>query len=368
MTASQDNATDGPSAAGSGGHRWSVTIGSIGGIRIRVHASFVLIVVLFAIAGQGWSGVLGNLLWLVIIFACVLVHELAHSIVARRKGVTVRDIVLLPIGGVSELESIPEQPRDEFQVAIVGPLASLVLAAVAAAVTVAAGQALAPFDLNGASLLNRLVWFNLAVGVFNLLPAFPMDGGRVLRALLERRHDRLWATRRAAAIGRALGLVMAIAGVYVDLWLVLIGLFVFFGAAAEETATAMHTRLAGRKVRDVMLLDPLAPDAAMSAEQAAPFLRRSAQDELPVLDGDRYVGIASVDAVMSAPPTARLGTLADAAAPVLSPDDDLEEAMSRVGSDRRHRAHAVVLGDHLVGLLRPADIARAASGAAGRLG
>lgn len=229
-----------PGADPAVGRRWSMTIAHVAGIDIRLHATFALIVLLFAAGGRGMAGVASNLLWLVIIFACVLVHELAHSLLARRRGATVRSIVLLPIGGVSELEHMPTTPRDELQIAVVGPLASYAIAVVALVLALALGQSVLPFDMSGGSLLHRLVWFNLAVGTFNLLPAFPMDGGRVLRAVLARHHGRVWATRRAATIGRWLGGLMVAIGLLVDVWLVLIGLFIALGATAEEQVTVAH--------------------------------------------------------------------------------------------------------------------------------
>ena len=149
----------------------------------------------------GGLGVVGGLAWLAIVFGCIVVHELAHSLVARRRGALVREIVLLPIGGVSRLENLPESPSDELAIAIVGPAASVALAGAAALAEVALRQPLLPVDLAGGPLLARLVWFNLIIAGFNLLPAFPLDGGRVFRAVLERRYDLERATHLARASG-----------------------------------------------------------------------------------------------------------------------------------------------------------------------
>ncbi len=248
------------------------------GIDIRLHFTFLLLVALFAVASSGPDGpglVLG-LLWLATIFACVVVHELAHSLVARRRGATVQDIVLLPIGGISRLENLPESPKDELIIAIVGPLASAALALAAGLVTVVVGTSLLPLDLATGPFLARLAWFNVLVAGFNLLPAFPLDGGRVFRALLERRYDLERATHLAARVGRSLAAALMAVGLWVNLWFSIIGVFVYFGANAEELATAVHLRLRGARVRDIMLLDPVVLDPSTGVAGLRGLVRRSA--------------------------------------------------------------------------------------------
>ena len=253
------------------GHRlWSFGVGRISGIEIRVHYTFFLLVPLFALAGSApeGPGVAASLLWLVLIFACVVVHELAHCLVGRPRGAVVHEIVLLPIGGVSKLEHLPETPSDELAMAIAGPAASVGLAALAGAAALLAHDALLPIELFGGSLLAGLFWFNLIIAAFNLLPAFPLDGGRVFRALLERRYDLEHATRLAARIGRGVAVVLMLSGVLFDLWLVIIGVFVYFGASAEEVATIVHVRLGGQRVSDAMLLDPVTVAPTTDARRA----------------------------------------------------------------------------------------------------
>jgi Zn-dependent protease len=216
----------------------SIWVARVGGIDIRMHWSFLVLVILVVwvnISG-GASTVGASLLWITAIFASVLVHEYAHCIVARRRGAIVQDILLLPVGGLSQLKEMPEGPADEFAIAIVGPLASFGVAALALAGGLAFGAHLWPPSLFAGSWFARLAWLNVLLGGFNLLPALPMDGGRVARALLERHHDRLTATRQAARIARILAVVMIMSGVLYDFWLVLIGLFVYLGASAEEQA------------------------------------------------------------------------------------------------------------------------------------
>ena len=270
-----------------GSTRWSFPLGRVLGVEIRVHASFFLLVALFAFAstGPGGAGLLSGLSWLVVLFACVVVHELAHCVVGQARGAVVRDIVLLPIGGMSRLERLPARPEDEFAMAAAGPIASVVLGVGAAILAGALGVALLPIALASGSLLARLCWVNLMLAAFNLLPAFPLDGGRMLRALLERRHGKAVATRRAASVGRFVAVVMIATGCFVDVWLVIIGAFVYFAATAEERATLQHLRLRGVHVRDLMHA-PLA-DAPTSGAAATVVLEPDdeVEDDLPALVG-----------------------------------------------------------------------------------
>jgi len=224
--------------ANAGKTRSSIRVARIGGIDIRMHWTFVILVVLvmWLNSANGVGTVVAGLVWIVAVFSSVLIHEYAHCVVARRRGAVVEDILLLPIGGMSQLKKMPERPADELAIAIVGPLTSLGLAVLAVAGGLAVGAHLWPPTLFAGSWFARLAWLNILLGGFNLLPALPMDGGRVLRAELELRHDHLWATRRAGQIARTLAMVMVIGGVFYDFWLVIIGIFVYLGAGAEEQA------------------------------------------------------------------------------------------------------------------------------------
>jgi Zn-dependent protease len=281
-------------------HHWSFVVARIAGIDIRVHVTFLFLVALFAAAAPdpGVGGVAASVGWLLVVFASVVVHELAHSLTARRRGGQVHEILLFPLGGISKLERLPESPRDEFAIAIVGPLTSLALGVGAGLLCLAFGPSLLPIDLIAGPWLARIAWLNLILGAFNLLPAFPLDGGRVLRALLERRHDLLTATRIATRVGHALAGMLIVIGVLADVWLALIGIFVYLGASAEENATVIHARLRGHLVRE--LVHPVR-DLDAEAGDAVPIdepldvgilvrLERSA-GSLPVTDGGHPVGL-----------------------------------------------------------------------------
>jgi Zn-dependent protease len=230
-------------------HRASFPIARVSGIEIRVHLTFLLLLALFAAAGKraGFGSAWFAVAWLLVIFGCVVLHELSHSLVARRRGATVHEIMLFPLGGISKLEHLPETPADEFAIAIAGPLASFAIGIAAGLLAVVARRDLLPIDLVQGAWLSRILWANLLIGAFNLLPAFPLDGGRVL--------DLLGATRVATRVGHALAAALVVTGLFVDVWLVLIGVFVYFGASAEEQATIIHVRLKGHQVFEIMRVD-----------------------------------------------------------------------------------------------------------------
>jgi stage IV sporulation protein FB len=322
-----------------------------------VHVSFFLLVALFAIAGAapGGMGELSSLVWLVIIFGGVVVHELAHCLVGRPRGLVVHEIELLPIGGVSKLENLPEDPRDELAMAIAGPAASAAIAVVAAVLAIASRQAMLPPNLAGGALLPRIAWFNLVLACFNLLPAFPLDGGRVLRAMLERHYDLERSTHLAARAGRWVAVTLVVVGLFWNLWLVIIGFFVYLGATAEEAATIVHARLGGLVVADAMLVEPLTVDARTSIGDVRALLRRFGQRVVPVVESAHYVGMLDADAVARAPVDARAGDHVDRDAAAVAPNDPLEPDVMVISAPGRH-AVAVVEDGSVVGLLRLEDV------------
>lgn len=345
--------------------KWSIPLGRIAGIPISLHVTFFLLVALVVVveAQPGGLGVPDGLLWLAILFLCVLVHELAHSVLARARGATVGSIVLLPIGGVSQITHMPENWADELTIAAVGPATNLLLAVLTGAAALGLQEHLLPISFVSGPLLVRVVWINLLLGAFNLVPAFPLDGGRVLRAALERRRDPVQATQIAARIGRWLGFAMVVIGVFWDFWLVLIGFFVAFAATSEERATMVHARLRGVRVgelmrRQVATLDASSPISAVRAAHAA----------LPevVTDEGRYVGMAEGrDLVQFEPAGTRVGDVTDFTAPSLSPEDDLGRAALDQLVESRYPRLAVVQDGTVVGMLALEDVERWLNGRVG---
>ena len=225
--------------------KWSWKLGRFAGIDTYVHASFLLLVAWSAWAS--WSGagtglaVVMGVAFLVAVFASVLLHELGHALVARRYGIHTRRIILSPIGGIAQLEGMPRRPREELAVALAGPAVNFVLAAVLWLVTPVFGGSwlLATF-------LGSITAANLGLGLFNLVPAFPMDGGRALRALLAERMGTYRATEIAAKIGKAVALVMGVVGVvWGPFMLALVAAFVWFAANAEQQASRAEAYLGG---------------------------------------------------------------------------------------------------------------------------
>jgi Zn-dependent protease len=279
--------------------RASVRIGRLAGIDVRVHASFALLVGLVALAATapGGPSVLSQFVWIVVLFASVVVHELAHSLVARRRGIEVTEIDLLPIGGLSRLRSLPRDPRGQFDVAIAGPLASVVIGLAGLALAAAAGVTAWPPDLVEGPLVVRLAWANLLLAAFNLVPAFPLDGGRVLRALLAGRMDGDAATMAAGRIGRILAGAMMLAGLAFNFWLLVIGLFVYFGSMAEESTAVVRRALGGLRVSDVMVRF-VPPDVACELGEPVDAdslvvdtdLLGSKPPARPAIRGDQVVG------------------------------------------------------------------------------
>jgi Zn-dependent protease len=229
--------------------RYTLRLATYFGIPLRVHFTFPLVLVLFGIEGWvhgGWRDAGWGVLFVVTVFVCVILHEMGHSLQARRYGVKVHDIVLLPIGGMARADRIPESPREEIVVAISGPLVNFTIAGIIALARWLGGS---PVFAEGGFFSNLLI-VNLALGVFNLVPAFPMDGGRIFRGLLALWLPYLVATRIAKNVGLLIALLFILAGfVYTELvMLPLIAILVFFGAISEEKM--IRARVAGRNRPD----------------------------------------------------------------------------------------------------------------------
>ena len=347
--------------------RWSFPIAGVAGIHVRIHVTFLFLVALVAWLSSfpGGPGALAGVVWLLLVFACVVAHEFAHAFVARRRGVAVHEILLLPIGGVSKLEAMPERWNDELAIAIAGPAMSLGLGLGAAGAALLLGEALVPVDLLEGAFLVRLAWVNVILAAFNLLPAFPLDGGRVLRALFERRHDLETATRWAARAGRILAAAMIVVGLFTDVWLVLIGLFVFFGASAEERATIIHVRLAPLHVRDLMVpAVPVRPDAP--AIQIGRLAEAGHQDLVLVGGDGDYLGACPTPALLAAAPGTTCSAVVDPRVPTIDAEAPLEGAVATLLHERA--AEAVVLLEGVpAGLIRLDDVGDYLTAAPGRL-
>lgn len=353
--------------------RWSWRVGKIAGIDVHVHATFWLLLVWIGLLRYRTDGsiaaVVPELVFILSVFAIVVLHELGHALAARRYGIATRDITLLPIGGVARLDRMPREPRQELVIALAGPAVNFALAAVLYLALVATGGVssvaeAASFDAGffGRALPARLIGVNLWLGTFNLIPAFPMDGGRVLRAALAMRSGNYTrATEQAARIGRAFALLFGVVGLFVvgNPFLVFIALFVWLGAAGEAAAVQTSTTLAGVPVGRVMITDvrTLSPDDPL--ERAVRFVLDGFQQDFPVVADGQVVGVLTRAALLRAlaerGPTAPVATAMQKDFRAASPDEPVEEVLTRLETCGCH-AMPVVRGRELLGVLTTENI------------
>lgn len=284
--------------------RWSWKIGRLAGINVYMHATFLLLILFIVFVnyanGRSLATTFVGVVFVLVIFACIVLHELGHALTARKFGVQTRDIILLPIGGVARLERMPEKPREELWVAIAGPLVNVVIAAILFAILMATGfhPHWRDFRWAGGNFLEKLMVVNLWLVGFNILPAFPMDGGRVLRALLATRMEYTRATQMAAHVGQGMALIFGFIGLFSDPFLLFIALFVWMGAEAEASMALMRTSLEGIPVQQVMLTDfkTLHPDEPLSV--AIDHALGGWQQDFPVVFGDHVLGVLTREDLM----------------------------------------------------------------------
>ncbi|WP_309083288.1 site-2 protease family protein [Chelativorans sp.] len=270
---------------------WSFSIGKFGGTVVRVHITFLLLLVWiwfmhYRIGGApaAWEGVA----FIIAVFGCVLLHEFGHALAARRYGIRTPDITLLPIGGLARLERMPEEPGQEFVIAIAGPLVNVVIAGVIIVIlggTVGVEQMMQVEDPR-TNFLVRLAGVNIFLVLFNMIPAFPMDGGRVLRALLATRLDWARATQIAANIGQGLAFLFGFLGLFYNPLLIFIAIFVYLAAAAEAQNAQIRHISNSVLTGDVMVTEFAALDRSATIAEAIDRLLATTQSEFPILDAE----------------------------------------------------------------------------------
>lgn len=291
--------------------RWSWQIAKVAGIPVRVHATFALFIIwIFGASlagGQDLARAAQGAGTILAIFACVVLHEFGHALTARRYGVKTRDITLLPIGGVARLERIPEKPSQEIAIALAGPAVNVVIAAALAPIVLPAISVLSPAMVPGFLLTwfpARLFFVNVMLVVFNLIPAFPMDGGRVLRAALASRLDYVRATQIAAGVGQGIALLFGLGGLLGgEPMLLFIALFVFIGATQEAAAVQMRSVFTGVPVSRAMIRDFRTLRAEEPLSRAVDLLLEGHQQDFPVLGakpGEPPIGILTRSDLLTA--------------------------------------------------------------------
>jgi Zn-dependent protease len=278
--------------------KWSWKLGRFAGIDVYIHATFLLIV--GWVAFEYWSleqtlgAVLSGVVFILALFGCVLLHEFGHALTARRYGIRTRDITLLPIGGLARLERMPDDPRQELWVALAGPAVNLVIAvALWSWLRLTAG--FEPIDQLGivrGGFVLRLTAVNIFLVVFNMLPAFPMDGGRVLRALLASRLEYTRATHIAAVVGQGMAILFGLLGLFVgNPFLLFIALFVWMGAAQESGLVQVRSAFSGIPVARAMITDFVTLSVGDSLGHAIDLILAGSQQDFPVLDQGRLAGV-----------------------------------------------------------------------------
>ncbi len=280
--------------------KWSWKIGSLMGIPVRVHSTFVLLLILIYFAGISLIGIGGfqGVLFVVLIFASVVFHELSHAMVARYYGINVLDITLLPIGGVARMPNPPSVPKQEILISIAGPLASLSLAFILWLLAELFGTNDGGFFKSG-SILMQLAAVNIVLAIFNLLPAFPMDGGRVLRGILALYLKPYTATKIAVGVGQVFAILLFFWGLLaMNLFMVLIALFVYLGAEAEERQMGIMVSLGGADAKSAMITDVSVLSPRNSAGDAAEKFTRGFQSDFPVVDDRRLVGLVTKEILL----------------------------------------------------------------------
>ena len=286
---------------------WSLTVARVGGTDVRIHVTFLLLLgwLWFAYYQQGgapaaWEGVI----FVALLFLCVLLHEFGHVFAARRYGVQTRDVTLWPFGGIASLERMPDKPSEELVVAIAGPLVNVVIAA---GLILLLGARVDPEDLSriqdpSVSMAAKLAGANIFLVLFNLIPAFPMDGGRVLRAVLAMRMTHARATQWAAAIGQAFAVAFGILGILSgNFLLVLIAVFVFLAASGEASYAQLRAVTRTSLVADAMITKFESLNTGSNVNDAIDCLIRTTQKEFPVVDGGGQLrGVVTRDAMIRA--------------------------------------------------------------------
>jgi Zn-dependent protease/predicted transcriptional regulator len=287
--------------------KWQWKLGRFAGIDVFVHATFVLLIGWVGysqwLENRNWGDVLNGILFILALFLCVVLHEYGHALTARRYGIKTRDITLYPIGGVARLERMPEKPVEELWVALMGPAVNVVIGVLLLAYLVATNT-LVPFNqvtVGSGSIFERLMIVNFTLVLFNLLPAFPMDGGRVLRALLAMRIDYVRATQVAATIGQGMAFVLGFIGLFGNPFLLFIALFVWIGASQESGAVQAKNSLGGIPVTRAMMTEFRSLSPRDNLSQVVAFILAGSQHDFPVVDANgRVAGILERDAFMRA--------------------------------------------------------------------
>jgi Zn-dependent protease/predicted transcriptional regulator len=345
----------------------SLSLGKIFGIRVQIHWTFLLIIAWAVYVGWRQGGNTASVLWTIAlvlaIFACVVLHELGHSLTARQYGIVTRKITLLPIGGVASLERMPEEPKQELLVAVMGPAVNVVIAGILyffirsqLNIFQQPEEAQKFFQtVTPENFLMYLFTTNIILVVFNAIPAFPMDGGRVLRALLSFRMDRVRATQIASNLGQVIAIFFFFIGFVYNPILIFIGLFVFFGASSEYMMIQQMSVLKGHKVREAMMSDYTVLNPGDTIDRVGKVLLSGTQRHFVVAREEAgVVGVLYNEDIAEAFQRQRndltVADIMDKDFKTMNPDEDLSE-IYRTVQGRRHNFFPVMDRGELIGTI-----------------
>jgi Zn-dependent protease/predicted transcriptional regulator len=343
-------------------------IGEFAGIAVYVHSTFLILVAWITFvywnAGHSIRAVILGVMFTLSLFACVVLHEFGHALMARHYGIRTKDITLLPVGGVSRLERIPDQPKQEFYVALMGPAVSvctailLFLALRLAGVSVPVSS-ISLSNWTAASFLTRLMIANVTLAVFNLVPAFPMDGGRIFRALLARYAGHEKATTIAAGVGRGLAVLFALLGLFTNPFLVLIALFIWIGASQEATMAQMKS-LEGVSAGQIMVTDFISLSPEDTLDRVVELVMHGTQQDFPVVAGGRLAGMLGnkelLEGLSQRGPRSSIAESMRQEFQVISVEDRLPAMLEKL-QDSNRRVLPVVDHGELVGLFTAENLA-----------
>ena len=348
--------------------KWSFKIARIAGIDVMIHWTFATLLFWLATAnliqGRGIVASALGLAFVLSIFGCVVLHEFGHALVARRFGIKTPDITLLPIGGVARLERIPEDPKQEFLIAIAGPLVNVVIAlALGAALWLTSSLDLTTVsdgDWSGSGFWRSLLLVNVFLVLFNLIPAFPMDGGRVLRAILATNMDHVKATEIAANVGQAIAIGFGVIGLFSNWFLLFIALFIYIGAQSEAQMVLTRSLLEGVRVRDAMMTRFVAVGPHDPLSSVVEEILAGDQEDFPVVDDGHVLGILRKKEVIAAiahgKPESEVAAAMQTDCLPVSEDDMLRDTLESMQQSACSTL-PVFRDGRLVGLLTQANVA-----------
>lgn len=349
---------------------WSFSIGRLFGVEIRIHTFFLLLLGLSISYSSvsGSTGARGFALW-TLLFLAVIVREIARALAAAWYNLELRSILLLPTGGLqqyatSDATERAATPAIGKRLGLVGPLSNLIFGLFLAAVVLAVAPEINLLErpwLSPAHLLRAVIWVNLLLAAVNLLPAAPLDGGRIFRGEFSRNHGALKGSRTAVGLGQIIGVVLAIVGcILPNMWLIMIGGFVFIGAHMDDTNLLLHSETDPVLMRDVMLTDYSTLSASDTLEEALQRSVHTLQDVFPVVRGSNLVGAVSRQGIVEALQSEGNGYVQGVMTrsfQVAQPDDSLVKTLRRIMAGQGAQLVPILDGNRIIGIITPQNLA-----------